>query len=51
MGCFGFQVENKWTAEEYIKFLENEEWKITYTKKIKSSLSLMYVECKKCKKD
>lgn len=45
MGMAGFHTDHKWTAKEYILFLENNGWKVQKAEVLKASFPLTYVEC------
>ena len=42
----GIKFEHQWTPEEYLKWIEDHGWKVTFSKLMPSRISLMYVECK-----
>lgn len=42
----GFKAVNAWSKEEFIKFLENNSYRIIRVKSLKASFPLTYVECK-----
>ena len=41
----GIKFEHQWTPEEYLKWLEEHGWKVTFSKLLPSRISLMYAEC------
>ena len=41
----GVKFEHQWTSEEYLKWLEEHGWKVTFSKLLPSRISLMYAEC------
>ncbi len=41
----GIRFENQWTDKEYLKWLDDHGWKVTFSKLLPSRISLMYVEC------
>lgn len=45
MGFVGFRAEHKWTAEEYVDFLEINGWKVKKKRVLAATFPLMYVEC------
>lgn len=47
MGIVGFRAYHKWTYNGYIKFLENEGWKIKQQQCLRGSFPLAYVVCEK----
>ncbi|MDR2841007.1 MAG: class I SAM-dependent methyltransferase [Paludibacter sp.] len=47
MGIFGFKTYSKWTFDQYLQFIEQNEWKITKKDCIKASFPLAYLVAKK----
>ncbi len=45
MSLVGFRTENKWTAEQYIEFLQKNGWYVKNCKILNASFPLTYVEC------
>ncbi|MBR4164328.1 MAG: class I SAM-dependent methyltransferase [Solobacterium sp.] len=43
----GVKFEHQWSAEEYIAFLENNGWKVTYKKEMAARIALIYTECRR----
>jgi hypothetical protein len=43
----GIRFEHQWSAQEYLDFLENNGWQITFSKEIAARITLMYAECRK----
>ncbi len=41
----GIKFEHQWTPDEYLKWLEEHGWNITFSKLLPSRISLMYAEC------
>ncbi len=41
----GISFEHQWTDTEYLTWLENNGWTITFSRLLPSRISLMYVEC------
>ena len=41
----GIRFDHQWTPDEYLIWLENHGWKVTFSKLLPSRISLMYVEC------
>lgn len=41
----GIRFDHQWTSQEYLQWLENHGWKVTFSKLLPSRISLMYVEC------
>ena len=44
----GVRFEHQWTSEEYLRFLENNGWKVVHSKEMSARITLMYAECVKC---
>ncbi|WP_418987737.1 class I SAM-dependent methyltransferase [Agathobaculum sp.] len=47
MNLAGFPLHSKWTSEEYLKFLQQNDWTVRKSVVLKASFSLTYVECEK----
>ena len=43
----GIRFEHQWSAQEYLDFLENNGWQVTFNKEIAARITLMYSECRK----
>ena len=41
----GIRFENQWTDKQYLKWLDEHGWKVTFSKLLPSRISIMYVEC------
>lgn len=41
----GIKFEHQWTPDEYIKWLDEHNWKIIFSKLMPSRISLLYTEC------
>lgn len=41
----GIKFEYQWAPEEYLEWLEENGWKVTFSKMMPSRISLMYAEC------
>ncbi|MBO5573315.1 MAG: class I SAM-dependent methyltransferase [Clostridium sp.] len=41
----GVKFQHQWTASEYIRFLEQQDWKVTYKRKISARIAMVYAEC------
>lgn len=41
----GIRFENQWTDKQYLKWLDDHGWKVTFSKLLPSRISIMYVEC------
>ena len=47
MKLAGFPLHSKWTSEEYLKFLQQNDWTVQKSVVLKASFPLTYVECEK----
>ena len=47
MNLAGFPLHSKWTSEEYLKFLQQNDWTVRKSVVLKASFSLTYTECVK----
>lgn len=47
MNLAGFPLHSKWTSEEYLKFLQQNDWTVRKSVVLKASFPLTYVECEK----
>lgn len=45
----GVRFEHQWSAQEYLDFLENHGWYVTFSKEMAARIALMYAECKRGK--
>ena len=43
----GVHFEHQWSAREYLDFLENNGWHVTFSKEMAARIALMYAECEK----
>ena len=43
----GVRFEHQWSAQEYLAFLENHGWQVTFSKEMAARIALMYAECKR----
>ena len=43
----GVRFEHQWTGGEYLKWLENHGWRVTFSKEMAARISLMYAECER----
>ncbi len=41
----GIKFEHQWTPDEYIKWLDEHNWKVIFSKLMPSRISLLYTEC------
>ncbi len=41
----GIQFQHQWTAKQYLKWLDQNGWNITFSKLLDSRIALMYTEC------
>ena len=47
MNLAGFPLHSKWTSEEYLKFLQQNDWTVQKSVVLKASFPLTYTECVK----
>ena len=47
MNLAGFPLHSKWTSEEYLKFLQQNNWTVRKSVVLKASFPLTYTECVK----
>lgn len=47
MNLAGFPLHSKWTSEEYLKFLQQNDWTMRKSVVLKASFPLTYTECVK----
>ena len=43
----GVEFEHQWTSEEYVSFLQEHGWEVTYEKEMAARITMLYVECKR----
>ena len=43
----GVRFEHQWSAQEYLDFLENNGWHVTFGKELAARIALMYAECER----
>ncbi len=43
----GIRFEHQWTAQQYVNFLENDGWRVTFSKEMAARIAMMYTECKR----
>ena len=43
----GIRFEQQWTAKEYLSFLEEQGWHVTYNREMAARIAMMYTECKR----
>ena len=41
----GVRFEHQWTAPEYIEFLEQSGWHVTFSKEMSARIAMVYAEC------
>lgn len=41
----GVRFEHQWTGMEYLQFLEDHGWRVTYSQEMAARITLMYTEC------
>ena len=50
MNLAGFPLHSKWTSEEYLKFLQQNDWTVRKSVVLKASFPLTYTECVKAER-
>ncbi len=43
----GIRFEHQWSAKEYLAFLEENGWKVEFSREMEARIALMYTECRK----
>ena len=43
----GVKFEHQWSAEEYVRFLETNGWRVTFSRKMEARIAMMYAECER----
>ncbi len=43
----GVRFEHQWSAQEYLDFLKNNGWQVTFSKEMAARIALMYAECRR----
>jgi len=43
----GVRFEHQWSAQEYLDFLKNNGWQVTFSKEMAARIALMYAECER----
>lgn len=43
----GIRFEHQWSAQEYLKFMEDNGWKVEFSKAMEARIAMMYTECRK----
>ncbi len=41
----GVRFEHQWTGREYLQFLEEHGWRVTFSKEMAARIAMMYTEC------
>ena len=41
----GVRFEHQWTAQEYLRFLEDQGWRVIFRQEMQARIALLYVEC------
>ena len=47
----GIRFEHQWSAQEYLKFLKDNGWKVEFSKTMEARIAMMYTECRKAEKE
>ena len=43
----GVRFEHQWSAQEYLDYLENHGWQVTFSKEMAARIALVYAECER----
>ena len=43
----GIRFEHQWTAQQYLSFLGNYGWRVTFSKEMAARIAMMYAECER----
>ncbi len=43
----GIRFEHQWTAKQYLNFLGNYGWRVTFSKEMAARIAMMYAECER----
>ncbi len=43
----GVRFEHQWSAEEYLRFLESNGWRVTFHREMAARIAMMYAECER----
>ncbi len=43
----GIRFEHQWSGPEYLRWLDDHGWEVTYSKEMAARISLMYTECQR----
>ena len=43
----GVRFEHQWSAQEYLDFLKNNGWQVTFSKEMAARIALLYAECER----
>lgn len=43
----GIRFEHQWSGEEYLRFLEEHGWHVTFSREMGARIALMYTECER----
>ena len=43
----GVKFEHQWSAEEYVRFLEANGWRVTFSRKMEARIAMLYAECER----
>ena len=47
----GVRFEHQWTAGEYLRFLEENGWKVRFSKEMSARIAMLYAECERAAKE
>ncbi len=43
----GVRFEHQWTGKEYLQFLQDHGWRVTFSKEMAARIAMMYAECER----
>ena len=43
----GVRFEHQWNTEEYVRFLETNGWRVTFSRKMEARIAMLYAECER----
>ena len=43
----GIRFERQWSAKEYLRFLEERGWRVTFSREMAARIAMMYTECER----
>lgn len=46
----GVRFEHQWTGPQYLRFLEDHGWRVTFSRELAARIALMYAECARARR-